>query len=218
MDDTNRATALHKIRTTFGWSAASVAQRLDVSPRMVGMWETGAQPVPDGRWRLFLHEVNDELDRRRELVVVLADDGSTPLDVISDANFYDLEEDEARGIGVVSSYAIDRLTGRPYLHLQRFPLATNQHVTRAANHWRAALRAGVSTGESEMLTMHRWLTRRVLEAEAANPRLRQLKDAIAAASHEVDMALDASEPVRREKLQALDQAVFALIHEVERSK
>jgi hypothetical protein len=35
-----------------------------------------------------------------------------------------------------------------------------------------------------MLTMHRWLSRRVLEAEQANPKLRELKDQIAAASRE----------------------------------
>lgn len=218
MDAANRAAALYKIRTTFGWSAADVAQKLDVSPRLVGMWETGTQPIPDGRWRLFLHEVSDELPRRREFVVVNAADGSTPLDVISDANFYDLNQDLESGIGVVSSYAIDRVTGRPYLHMQRFPLATNQHVIRAAKHWRAALGAGVSTGESEMLAMHRRLTRRVLEAEQSNPRLRELKEKIAAASRAADLAMDATEDVRREKLHELDRAVFALIHEVDGSK
>jgi hypothetical protein len=128
-------------------------------------------------------ELKEELQRRREYVVVLAADGVTPLDVVTDANFHSLEEDEANGIGVLSSFAIDRSTGQPYIHLQRFPLAENQHVRRARN-WRAALRAGAASGDSEMLTMHRWLSRRVLEAEQANPKLRELKDQIAAASRE----------------------------------
>ena len=218
MNEFDRARALHKIRTTFGWSPANVAKRLDVSPRMVGMWETGTQPIPDGRWRLFMHEVRDELQRRRELVVVVASDEVTPLDVISDANFYDLAVDEGQGEGVVSSYAVDRLTGRPYLHLQRFPLAQNRHVLEVTARWRAALHVGASTGDKELLTMHRWLTRRVLEAELANPRLQQLKSDIAAASRNVDLAVDAPDEVRREKLKELDRAVFALIQEVDESK
>lgn len=218
MDAINRATALHRMRTALGWSPAAVARRLDVTPRMVGLWETGTQPMPDGRWRLFVYELKEELQRRRDYVVVLAADGVTPLDVVTDANFHSLEEDEANGIGVLSSFAIDRSTGQPYIHLQRFPLAENQHVRRAARNWRAALRAGAASGDSEMLTMHRWLSRRVLEAEQANPKLRELKDQIAAASREVDLAFDEPDDVRREKLDELDRAVFALIHEVDRSK
>lgn len=211
-----RAKALYAIRSNLGWSPAAVAAKLDVSPRMVGMWETGAQNIPDGRWRLFMHEVNAEITSSRSTVVVLAADGLTPIDAVSDANFYALEVNDFDGTAVVSSYAIDRRTQRPYLHTQQFQQKGNEHVLRAAAHWEAGLRTGASTGDKEMLTMHRWLTRRVLEAEQANPRLEELKGAIAATSEAVDLAPD--EATKRERLKALDQAVFALIHEVERSK
>lgn len=211
-----RAKALYAIRTNLGWSPSNVAAKLDVSTRMVGMWETGAQDIPDGRWRLFMHEVNAELARGRSMVVVLAADGATPIDAVSDTNFYDFECSDFDGTAVISSYAIDRRTQRPYLHTQRFKQEGNEHVLRAAAAWKAGLRIGASSGEKEMLMMHRWLTRRVLEAEHVNPRLRELKDAIAASSEAVDLAPD--EETKRERLKALDQAVFALIHEVERSK
>lgn len=211
-----RAKALYAIRVNLGWSPAAVATKLDVSPRMVGMWETGTQDVPDGRWRLFMHAVNAELAHGRSMVVVLADDGLTPIDAVSDANFHSLTINNFDGTAVISSYAIDRHTQRPYLHTQRFRQDVNAHVLSYAAAWEVGLRVGASTGEKEMLTMHRWLTRRVLEAEQVNPHLRELKDAIAAASEAVDLAPD--EATKREQLKALDQAVFALIHEVERSK
>ena len=166
---------------------------------------TGAQNIPDGRWRLFMHEVNAEITSSRSTVVVLAADGLTPIDAVSDANFYALEVNDFDGTAVVSSYAIDRRTQRPYLHTQQFQQKGNEHVLRAAAHWEAGLRTGASTGDKEMLTMHRWLTRRVLEAEQANPRLEELKGAIAATSEAVDLAPD--EATKRERLKALDQAV-----------
>ena len=217
MGDLNdRASALYAIRTNLGWSSAEVATRLDVSARLVGMWETGAQEMPDGRWRLFMHEVTAELNRGRAVVIVLADDGVTPIDAVSDANFFDLKVDEFNGTAVISSYAIDRSTQRPYLHSQRFPLEGNEHVLRAAAAWEAGLRTGASTGDKALLTAHRWLTRRILEAERANPRLGELKNNIADANAAVDSAPD--EVTRLRMLEVLDQAVFALIHEVERSK
>jgi hypothetical protein len=218
MIEVDRAGALYKIRTALGWTATTVAARLDVTSRTVGMWETGTQPIPDGRWRLFLHEVKAEIERHRELVVVFADDGMTPLDVVSDANFFRLRVDKAHGIGIISSYAIDRFTGNARLHQQRFPLDGNDHVLRAADHWRQALEEGTNTGESEMLAVHRWLTRRVLQAEEANPKLRELKNQIAATNRDVELTAEASDEVRSEKLQALDQAIWNLINEVERFK
>lgn len=212
-----RASALYAVRTNLGWSPADVARKLDVTTRTVGMWETGSQAMPDGRWRLFLHEVADAvLKSPRSIVIVMADDGETPIDAVSDANFYDIHENDFDGSAVISSYAIDRQTQRPYLHSQRFKQRGNEHVLRAAKAWAAGLRVGASTGEKEMLTVHSWLTRRVLEAEQVNPRLRELKNNIAAASKAVD--LEADEITRSELLKALDNAVFELIAEVEKSK
>lgn len=214
-----RAGALYSIRMTLGWSPADVAARLDVTPRTVGMWETGTQEMPDGRWRLFIHEVNAQLnlnDKTRSMVVVFAEDGMTPIDAIADSNFYSLERNDLTGTAVIAAYVIDRRTQQPHLHQVRFQQEGNEHVIRAAEKWEAALRAGVSTGEREMLTMHRWLTRRVLEVEQANPRLRELKNAIAAASEASELATTDAE--RREHLQALDDAVFALLDEVKRSR
>jgi hypothetical protein len=213
-----RSQYLYTIRTSVGWNAAKVASLLDVSPRTVGLWETDTQPMPDARWRLFMHEVANEIKRHSDLIVVFAADHVTPLDVVSDSNYvyHRIADDGANA--VIASYVINRVSNKPTVHLQRFKVEGNEHVLRAAAHWDTSLRFGASTGEESTLALHRWLTRRVLEAEHRNPRLRELKDAIATASREVDLAADASGDVLNEKLRALDTAVFALIRESEAGK
>jgi hypothetical protein len=210
-----RAHALFAIRTTLGLSTSAVAAKVAVTPRTVGLWETRAQPIPDGPWRLFMHEVQADLSNEPSIAVVFADDGVTPVDAISDRNFFSIKL-HPDGTGVVASYAIDRYTQRTYLHLQRFRQRGNEHVIRAAEAWEAGLRIGASTGEKSMLAAHRWLTRRVLEAEQRNPKIRELKNSIATANDAVDFAPD--EASKNQRLQELDTAVFALIQEVENAK
>ena len=55
------------------------------------MFGNKGDTCPTGRWHLFMHEVNAELDRGESMVVVLAADGLTPIDAVSDTNFYDFE-------------------------------------------------------------------------------------------------------------------------------
>lgn len=214
-----RSECLYSIRINVGWNAAEVASLLDVSPRTVGLWETGSQPMPDARWRLFMHEVAHEIKRRSNLVVVFAADRVTPLDVVSDANYLSHQiANDGSATAVITSYAIDRLTSKPTVHMQRFQIEGNEHVLRTATHWDASLRFGAATGEESILAMHRWLTRRVLGAELRNPRLRELKDAIEIASREVDLDEGESEDALHAKLLALDAAVFALLRENEAGK
>jgi hypothetical protein len=210
----NRAHALFAIRNCFGFSSEAIAKKLGVTPRTVGLWETMAQPMPDGPWRLFVHEMKDEIFNEPSIVVVLAEDGVTPIDAVSDQNFVFLDK-HADGTAIIASHAIDRYTQRPTLHSQRFQQHANQHVIRAAEAWEAGLRIGASTGEKSMLAAHRWLTHRVLKAEQQNPKLREMKDAITAASDAVDRAHDAESKAL--KLEALDAAVQALIREIEKT-
>lgn len=211
----DRAQALFKIRSALGWNAAKVAEVLDVGQRTVGLWETGAQIMPDARWRLFMHEVMHEFEQQPQLIVVFAKDGLTPIDVVSDANYVTHQIADDGKMAIIASYCIDRVTNRPKLHKQPFEIAKNKHVLRQAIKWDSRLRPEAATGEKSALAMNRWLTNRILKAEANNPSLRVLKDAITAANDEVDLAIDAPEKERLSKSQALDSAIWSLIREIE---
>ncbi|KNH05703.1 hypothetical protein BRCH_00812c [Candidatus Burkholderia brachyanthoides] len=100
---------MYRWRTILGWDAGAVANRLGVTPRTVGLWETGEQAMPEPRWRLWIHEVLAELYRGSELIVVLADDGQTPVDVVSDASYAGLAQQDGEPYALIASYAIDRV-------------------------------------------------------------------------------------------------------------
>lgn len=219
MDALDRAKAMFRFRTQFGWDAAYVASLVDVTPRTVGLWETGDQPVPEARWRLFMHEVRlavaDATKSGRSMVIVLADDGLTPIDAVSDRNYISFDRDG--DIGFIASFAIDRVTRQPTVHQQRFRCSLNEHVVRAAEAWEAARLATAHGPDAAMLTTMRWLTRRTLAAERENPEVRVLKDAVNAATREVDAAIDGPEDVMRAKLTAQERAIYALMAAVERT-
>lgn len=220
MEEVDRAKTLYKMRTAFGWDAALVAKLLDVTPRTVGLWETGDQPIPDARWRLFLHEARNAIERAAQsegsMVVVLANDGLTPIDVVSDKNFVSFERDG--DVGTIASYAIDRVTKQPTVHHQRFRCSVNKHVVAAAERWEAVRRAAAPGADPGLLALLHWLARRTLAAEQANPQLRRLKDAIAAATREVEAACSGPESVLKEKLAAQDRAIHDLIKAVQDAK
>ncbi|AKZ27252.1 hypothetical protein ACPPUL_19475 [Ralstonia pseudosolanacearum] len=208
-----RGVALYRWRSCLGWDAAKVAGLLDVSARTVGLWETGVQTMPDARWRLWMYEVLAEVNRIPEMIVVLADDGLTPVDVVSDANYAGCAELAGDPYALIASYAIDRMTGKPRLHRQRFLTAANGHVINAAQRWDDERRVEAHNPDKAMLEMHRWLTRRVLEGELRNPRLTELKQAITDAKANLDKAGNVPEDVRTRLIRELDLAITALMEE-----
>ncbi|MCT7310064.1 hypothetical protein N5J06_03850 [Ralstonia sp. CHL-2022] len=171
------------------------------------------QAMPDARWRLWVHEVVAEVSRIPEMVVVLADDGHTPVDVVSDSNYAGCAELAGDPYALIASYAIERGTGKPRLHRQRFLKAANAHVINAAQRWDDERRVEAHNPDKVMLEMHRWMTRRVLEGELRNPRLTALKRAIADAKANLDEAGDAPAEVRASLIRKLDQAIAALMEE-----
>jgi hypothetical protein len=209
----DRGNAMYRWRLQLGWDPAKVAGVLDVSTRTVGLWETGAQTMPDARWRLWQHEVVAEVNRTPETVVVVADDGRTPVDVVSNANYAGFAEIAGDPHALVASYAIDRVTGKPRLHRQRFLKAPNAHVIAAAQRWDDERRVEAHHPDKALLEMYRWTTRRILEGELRNPRITVLKEAINEAKAKLDEAGDAPDEVHARLMRELDQAIAALMDE-----
>ncbi|MBU9198872.1 helix-turn-helix domain-containing protein [Burkholderia gladioli] len=212
-----RGEFLLKWRKTLGWSVGDVALLLDVSERTVAMWESGQQQMPDARWRLFVHEVlakikaveaDQDDDDRRGLVVIVTTD-QQPIDVVSNQNYagYALSDDGM--FGVVASYSINRATGAPAVHRQQFRVEANGHAIRAFERWEADAKA--RSMNPAAFAMERWLMRRILAGELAHPHLTKLKEAVAHASAEVDLAVDAPEEKRAKLMRDLDLAIANLM-------
>lgn len=217
MHEVDRPRTLFRLRTTFGWDAAYVARLVGVTSRTIGLWETGDQAIPDARWRLFMHEVRRELaDAERStnsIVVVIADDGVSPVDAVSERNYLSFSREG--DTGHIASYAVDRITKQPTVHQQKFRCSLNPHVVKAAEAWEATRQVAAHGPDAALLATMRWMTRRVLAAERENPKLRELKEAINAATREVDAAIAGPQDILNAKLAIQDQAIHALLQEVE---
>jgi len=100
--------------------------------------------MPAAAFELFLAKVAGlipsaiEHEEGRELVVVVADDGYTPIDVVSNQNFLSLTRGEKSGTSVICSLAIEASTGKSYKHRVEFSDQQNAVVIRAALRWREA--------------------------------------------------------------------------------
>lgn len=199
-------------RRAFGWSVADAARMIGTSTRTVAAIESGAQLMTDEKWTRLVHHVpdNQEVASPSELVVVLSPD-KAPLDVVSSENFEAIEVDDDQYGAIIASRAVDRTSGAPYVHRQRFLVRGNEHVLRAAERWQAAADArDLSTAEHA----HRWMMRRALRGELKNPRLTELKRAINEANEELKgLAPDAEEDERRRLVRKLDSAIAELMQE-----
>lgn len=210
-----RGKLLLKWRTTLGWNIGEAAKRIGVSTRTISSIESGAQIMTDSRWRLFVHEMIDEIERGAfpELVVVISNSKmQVPLDVVASSNYAGFAIGEDGKTAMIASYSINRVSGAPEVHRQSFFVESNQHVMRAIERWEGARQ--VESSDRSAFEMHRWLMRRVLEGELANPKLITLKAAIREAKAKVDQADDASEEVREQLMNKLDAAVTDLMEAV----
>jgi len=217
----NHSAELYRIRTTLGWNEAAVAARVNVSPRTVSLWESGAQAMPDSRWRLFMHEVAAFVKAPADLAVVVgvAPDGAPdrqaeyPIDVVSKDSYVACVFSSDGKTGVIASHYADR-TGMAQLYRVKFEVARNQQLLNTVSRWEAEPGLPMSANERHAYTLHRWFVRRTLEEELANPKIRELKDALDHATAEVAEADEASLP---KKLEVQNAAIQALMREISRS-
>lgn len=209
----DRGKLMLKWRTTLGWSVGEAAKRVGVSTRTISAIESCAQVMPDARWRLFVHEVLAEIpyDHTPQIVVVLTEQQAL-LDVVSSENYAGYAISDDGQTALIASYSINRLSGAPEVHRQRFPVKPNSHVFRAIERWEA-VRQG-ATSDQAAFQMQRWLMRRILQGELSNPKLTQLKAAINDAKTELEQAGDATEEVRTQLVRKLDVAVANLMEAV----
>lgn len=212
-----RGGQLIKWRRSFGWSVGDTAKLLDVSERTIALWESNRQVMPDVRWRLLMHEVRAEIARiesdnsNRELVVIISEE-QAPLDVVSSENYAGYVISDDGHTGLVASYSVNRQTHAPAVHRQRFPVDPNKHAIAAFERWEESAKARAMN--TSAFLMERWLMRRVLAGELANPKLTILKEEINIAKAKLDEASDASDEVRRNLLRELDVAIANLMEAV----
>lgn len=126
---------LFNARIVLGLSTTEAGQYVHVTRKTWEQWEKlemENKPVPKAKTELFFEKIS-KLGKHTDygsLVVVFHTDSSdrqVPLDVVAESNYLGLEEDNGKS-AVIKSMALDRRTGRPYVHRTKFYWSGNEHV------------------------------------------------------------------------------------------
>lgn len=128
-------------RNSIGLTTEQAANLVYATRRSWEYWESGERAMSPAIWELFLMKISGSIPRKyadqpRSVVVILADDGKQFVDVVADDNFVDLQNSEEPSKAVISSLAVEHLTGRPYIHKTVFTRSVNQHVLEAVKNWK----------------------------------------------------------------------------------
>jgi hypothetical protein len=119
-------------------TTTEAGQLVHVTRRTWEMWESGKGKMPLAKRDLFIAKLQGMSENDRELLVVVADDGQTPVFVVSSQRFCSIVQADD-GTYVISSLAVHRHNGRPYVHRQRFQSKHNSHVLKKAMAWKSVL-------------------------------------------------------------------------------
>lgn len=133
--------AIFHARNSIGLSIEQAANLVYATKRSWEYWESGERSMSPAVWELFLMKISGSIPRKyadepRSVVVILADDGKQFIDVVADDNFVDLYAPQDSVNAVISSLAVEHLTGRPYIHKTTFNRSVNKHVLDTVSTWK----------------------------------------------------------------------------------
>lgn len=134
--------AIFHARNSIGLSTEQAANLVYATKRSWEYWESGERSMSPAVWELFLMKISGRVPRKyadkpRSVVVILADDGEQFVDVVADDNFVDLRAPQGSSNAVISSLAVEHLTGRPYVHQTTFNRSVNKHVLETVSTWKS---------------------------------------------------------------------------------
>jgi len=136
--------SIFRARNSIGLTTEQAANLVYATKRSWEYWESGERAMSPAIWELFLMKISGSIPRKyadqpRSVVVILADDGKQFIDVVADDNFVDIKDSDDPSKVVISSLAVEHLTGRPYIHKTSFTRSVNQHVIDAVKNWKGQL-------------------------------------------------------------------------------
>jgi transcriptional regulator with XRE-family HTH domain len=141
MELDNEVVLMRSTRVSLGLTQEQAGRLVGVTKRAWEHWEAGTRKVPTAAFELFIAKASGALNFNIEpregcrLVVIVSDDGNTPIDVVSRDNFFDIELSASNEFGIVSSLMIDRFTGKRSKRSTKFLVSANPGIVRTAKIW-----------------------------------------------------------------------------------
>jgi DNA-binding XRE family transcriptional regulator len=131
------STSLLNWRLHLGLTTKQAADFVHVQRRTWEAWENADREIPLAKLELLGAKIQAAKQEGafRDLVVVVSD-ACMPIDVVAEDTFIGLRE-HPDGTATISSLAVDRVTGRPYVHRSTFTVSNNLPVLRKARAWKS---------------------------------------------------------------------------------
>lgn len=131
----------YKVRHALGLTTTEAGQLVHVTRRTWEIWELGKAEMPTAKRELFFNKIERKLPMSYDLLVVFAagvGDERIPIDAVARDTFCGIE---VRGPTecIISSLAVNRETGRPYVCRKPFDPRINEPVLKKAKKWISVL-------------------------------------------------------------------------------
>jgi DNA-binding XRE family transcriptional regulator len=150
MSNNTVAQVIRHARFLLNLTQEEAGQLVGVTRRAWEHWENETREMSKAAFELFIAKISGQVRSHlthsddQQLVVVTADDGVTPIDVVSSQNFLSLRQDKVTETLIINSLAIDRFSGKSYKHQVRFSTRGNEHVISAARKWQQSLNSAIA--------------------------------------------------------------------------
>lgn len=134
-------TVPYKVRHVLGMTTTEAGQLVHVTRRTWEIWERGNAEMPAAKRELFFDKIERKTPKSYDLLVVFAagvGDERIPIDAVASDTFCGIEVLSPTEC-IISSLAVSRETGRPYVHRQRFDPRINEPVLKKAKKWISVL-------------------------------------------------------------------------------
>lgn len=139
MQDTNLDTFPFRARQALEMSAAEAAQLVHVTRRTWELWESG-NVMPTAKRELFIEKLKGRGKSENHQLVLILNESGDGVDVVSSDTYCScVPAEKGNDEYVISSLAVCRQSGKPYIHRQHFNRQQNEHVLRCIENWKGVM-------------------------------------------------------------------------------
>ncbi|KGE10464.1 hypothetical protein LA03_10500 [Burkholderia gladioli] len=181
-----RGEFLRKWCATIGWNIAQLANRIDATAETIDAWFDGTRQVSGEHWLKVIAQLSSEAASRHDVIMIVADDGASPLAVLTEVCYVDHIVMRDRHTAIVSWMDADPSTGGRAPSHQLFTAGFNAAAVARLGAWGADRSEKGSPEERSEWEVSRHLVRRTLEGHLRRMLFKRMVDVAASIPMERD--------------------------------
>jgi len=129
---------LSKWSSLFNWDNEHVSKLLGITVRHVLNYERNTVPIPDSKWKLFIHEILfhvNELDMLKKPVFIFDTDEKTIIDIVTNYSFVSYSLFDNDNICIVETLMFDKIKKQSITSCTVFKTKFNKNTIDVFDLW-----------------------------------------------------------------------------------